>query len=527
MRNTAFLVLALSLSLQAQTKIDLAKQATNADFSAFSATRPAKVGTSLPTCSGSGWLYFKSDATAGRNLYGCVSGTWYQLGGAPSVAWGDITGVPSTFPPSAHASAHLSGGGDALSLTVAEIASGSKTGAGTRVAMADGVPTDGCTYWESGVQKSTGTPCGAGGGTTTSVAYAEQSFTSQTSVTVTHNFNSLLQTWACRDGSAVRVEPNSVTAGLSTTVFTFSGSQTGTCSVWGGTGLYSEAFTGQTSVNLDHDFNTTAIDVRCYDGSNVAVEPDSWMATDANNATVTFASAQTGYCAVGATLALTGGGGGGGGSVTSVGLTLPSEFSVSGSPVTGAGTLAGSWASQTAGKVLAAPAGSTGTPSFRVLAQSDLPTMTGDSGSGGVKGAVPAPAAGDAAAGKYLKADGTWAVPPGGGGGGTYTAGDGISIVSSVVSVDATVPAIAVSGSQSLTFGTINAGSCSVQTITATGATAGDGVVPGYPATLPDGVIGIMHVTATNTVSVRLCKITTGAADVTGLTFTYQIIRGR
>lgn len=34
--------------------------------------------------------------------------------------------------------------------------------------------------------------------------------------------------------------------------------------------------------------------------------------------------------------------------------------------------------------------------------------MVGDSGSGGTKGLVPAPASGDAAAGKYLKADGTW-----------------------------------------------------------------------------------------------------------------------
>lgn len=40
----------------------------------------------------------------------------------------------------------------------------------------------------------------------------------------------------------------------------------------------------------------------------------------------------------------------------------------------------------------------------------------GDSGSGGTKGAVPAPAAGDTAAGKYLKADGSWSVPPGTGG---------------------------------------------------------------------------------------------------------------
>lgn len=39
------------------------------------------------------------------------------------------------------------------------------------------------------------------------------------------------------------------------------------------------------------------------------------------------------------------------------------------------------------------------------------PPMIGDSGNGGKGGNVPAPAAGDAAAGKYLRADGVWAVP--------------------------------------------------------------------------------------------------------------------
>ncbi len=47
-----------------------------------------------------------------------------------------------------------------------------------------------------------------------------------------------------------------------------------------------------------------------------------------------------------------------------------------------------------------------------------LNTMVGDGGSGGTKGLVPAPAAGDAVAGKFLKADGTWAAPSGGGGSG-------------------------------------------------------------------------------------------------------------
>ncbi len=41
--------------------------------------------------------------------------------------------------------------------------------------------------------------------------------------------------------------------------------------------------------------------------------------------------------------------------------------------------------------------------------------MVGDSGSGGTKGLVPAPAAGDAAASKYLKADGLWDTPAGAG----------------------------------------------------------------------------------------------------------------
>ncbi|HEY0236561.1 MAG TPA: DUF2793 domain-containing protein [Afipia sp.] len=47
-----------------------------------------------------------------------------------------------------------------------------------------------------------------------------------------------------------------------------------------------------------------------------------------------------------------------------------------------------------------------------------LSTMVGDTGGGGAKGLVPAPGAGDGSAGKFLKADGTYAVPPGTGGGG-------------------------------------------------------------------------------------------------------------
>jgi len=114
------------------------------------------------------------------------------------------------------------------------------------------------------------------------------------------------------------------------------------------------------------------------------------------------------------------GGGGGSGTVTSVALAMPAIFSVAGSPVTTAGTITVTLATETANTVFAGPTtGAAAAPTFRALVAADYPTMVGDSGAGGTKGAVPAPAAGDAAAGKFLSADGTWAAPAGGGGANT------------------------------------------------------------------------------------------------------------
>lgn len=69
------------------------------------------------------------------------------------------------------------------------------------------------------------------------------------------------------------------------------------------------------------------------------------------------------------------GGGSGGGSVTSVGLSLPSgELTVAGSPVTGAGTLSATWASQAPHTVFAGPASGSvnGTPVFRAFNFTDV-----------------------------------------------------------------------------------------------------------------------------------------------------------
>ena len=65
----------------------------------------------------------------------------------------------------------------------------------------------------------------------------------------------------------------------------------------------------------------------------------------------------------------------GAGGVASVSLALPTQFAVSGSPVTGTGTLTGSWNTQTANYVLAGPSsGAVAAPTFRALVAADLPT---------------------------------------------------------------------------------------------------------------------------------------------------------
>lgn len=68
--------------------------------------------------------------------------------------------------------------------------------------------------------------------------------------------------------------------------------------------------------------------------------------------------------------------GGASGTVTSVGISLPSIFTTSGSPVTTSGTLTASLNSQTANTFFAAPSGSAGTPTFRTLTAADIPDLT-------------------------------------------------------------------------------------------------------------------------------------------------------
>lgn len=132
--------------------------------------------------------------------------------------------------------------------------------------------------------------------------------------------------------------------------------------------------------------------------------------------------------------------GGGGGSVSSVALAAPSQFTVSGSPVTSSGTLSLSWANQNANSFLAGPTASpAAAPSFRVLVGSDLPVF-GASGLSHAPGGVPDPGS-TAGTTRFLREDATWDVPPG---------------IGTVTSVGLSAPSIfTVSGSPVTASGTL------------------------------------------------------------------------
>jgi hypothetical protein len=110
-----------------------------------------------------------------------------------------------------------------------------------------------------------------------------------------------------------------------------------------------------------------------------------------------------------------------------------------------------------------------------------------------------------------------------------FQASTGLTVVDTgaqtTFGIDTAVVPSYVPASSSLNFGLISAGSCSPElTFSAPGTLAGDNVAPGWPASLPAGVMGRMRIAANGVAGVQLCNLSEAAVTVNA-TFQLAVVR--
>jgi hypothetical protein len=110
-----------------------------------------------------------------------------------------------------------------------------------------------------------------------------------------------------------------------------------------------------------------------------------------------------------------------------------------------------------------------------------------------------------------------------------FQASTGLTVVDTgaqtTLGIDTAVVPTYVTANSSLNFGSISTGTCSAElTFSAPGALAGDNVAPGWPASLPAGVLGRMRITANGVAGVQLCNLS-GAAVTVNATFQLAVVR--
>src|SRR5579864_6884661 len=233
----------------AQTKVDLRTQSKSIDFSGASLTKPARTAATLPGTCSSGELFYLSSGP----LYSCSStNNWVRMG--------TVSGNTNS--------------GDCARFDV------------------NGNVVDG------------GSACGGGG------PNFQQTFTSVTSVTLTHNLNSTGIVFACFDNSTppLWILPKSAAmTNANTLTVNFASAQSGSCVVnatgTGGAPNFQQAFASSTSVTQAHNLNSTSVVFACFDNSTppLWILPKSAALTNANTLTVSFAASQSGSCSVNAT----------------------------------------------------------------------------------------------------------------------------------------------------------------------------------------------------------------------------------
>jgi hypothetical protein len=94
-----------------------------------------------------------------------------------------------------------------------------------------------------------------------------------------------------------------------------------------------------------------------------------------------------------------------------------------------------------------------------------------------------------------------------------------------VVAVDSAIVPTYLTVAAVLDFTSIASGACTESTLSLPGASAGDSVAPGWPASLESGLIGMMRISGSNTVAVRVCNLSGTTVDPAAATFRATVVR--
>ncbi len=504
----------------AQTTIDLRTQAKSVDFSAAVTTRPMKTGTSLPTNCAVGEMFFKSDATAGGNLYGCASpNAWTAQAGGGTTGRTGVLNASQSFT-------------SATSVTFAH-------GLGTVNVLVQCYD-----------------------GASRAIEYQ--------SLTVTDNNNVSVQFAAPQTGRCVANGAGGSGGGSG------GGGESNTASNVGngGAGLFLQKFGADLQFkNVNAASGRIAI---TNDAANREIDIDvaeAGLNLSALGGALSPAQiAASGKQGNGSRVQMFGGG--------AAGANDCANFDAAGNLVS-AGAPCGTGSGSGGGETnTASNAGVGGVGLFHQKSGADLQfknlnaassriSLFNDSANrevdidivtgnidlatlGGTVATSQVATASKQGAGSKLQTFGGGPVAAndcakfdssgglvsagspcgaGGSGGGDTIASDfGIVIVETSpgvkrVGIDtAAVPAF-LTATASLDFGTIVQDACSELTLPLPGAATGDALAPGWPHTLDAGLTGVMFVSSQNTVTVRLCKFTAGAVDPANQAFRATLVR--
>lgn len=507
----------LAATAAAQTAIDLRTQAKSVDFSAASSTRPLKTGTALPATCTTGEMFFKSNAPAGTNLYGCAAtNVWSQQAGGTGGSGAGTPNVSQSFTSSTAVTVnHALGTTNVIVQCYDTISKAIEAGTVTvidasSVAITFQSPQSGrCVVNGTGGSGAGGSGGGTGESNTGSNAGTGGvgPFYQKFGVDLQFkNLNSGSGRISITNDTVNReIDIDAVPAGfdLATIGGSLSASQIASASKQGNGSKLQTFGNGSTAVN----------DCAKFDASGNLVSAGAPCGTSTGGEANTASNAGVGGTGV---------------FYQKSGVDLQfKNINAASSRVSVAND-----ATNREVDIDVVP----GNLDLSVLGGSLSPSQIVATGRQGNGAKVQMYGTGTVAANDCAKFDASGnlvsaGAPCGAGGGGdTIDADFGIVITQSgagtkKISVDtATVPTF-LTGTTSLDFSSIAQSACAELTLPVPGAATGDSVAAGWPQTLESGLTGTMFVSSQNTVTVRLCKITTGSVDPANQAFRATVVR--